>query len=569
MDVTTPIAVDEYERLLKKSKYDEIEAEYLVNGFREGFDIGYRGPVHRRDTANNIPFSVGNKVILWNKIMKEVKLGRVAGPYDMPPFRNSYVQSPIGLVPKDNTKTRMIFHLSYDFPNGNKSINYWTPADWCSVKYNDIDHAVQSSLELLRRMGTNKIIFYSRSDLSSAFRALPNLPDQRRYLLFKAENPDTGKFCFFAEKNIPFGAGISCRHFQNFSNSLRHIVECELDQHYVITNYLDDFLFISVSEPGANRMVRTFIHICNLIKFPVSHEKTEWASELMVFLGILLDGRRHCLAIPEEKRVVALNLVQKFKDKKKATIKDLQRLSGYLNFLHKAVVPGRTFTRRMYAKFSGKKICNKDGIPLKQYHHVNLDSEFRGDCAMWEQFLLHESIVNRPFLDLNKTLIATQVGLYSDASANCSLGFGAIFKGKSWIFGQWEKGFIERENPSIEFLELFGLCMGIFTWSEQLANARYIVFCDNESVQYIVNDMVGKCRNTMTLLRLLTLDNMKHNRRIFVQHISGKSNNLSDALSRLKFNRFFREAPKNVNIYPEKLPECLWPLSKIWISDKD
>ena len=46
---------------------------------------------------------------LWNKVMKEVELGRYVGPVERPPF-DSYVQSPIGLVPKDKgLKTRLIF----------------------------------------------------------------------------------------------------------------------------------------------------------------------------------------------------------------------------------------------------------------------------------------------------------------------------------------------------------------------------------------------------------------------------------------------------------------------------
>ena len=54
-----------------------------------------------KQNAPNLKFQgVGNKVILWNKIMKEVKLKRFTGPFERIPFEN-YIQSPIGLVPKD------------------------------------------------------------------------------------------------------------------------------------------------------------------------------------------------------------------------------------------------------------------------------------------------------------------------------------------------------------------------------------------------------------------------------------------------------------------------------------
>ena len=273
------------------------------------------------------------------------------------------------------------------------------------------------------------------------------------------------------------------------------------------------------------------------------------------------------LVVPEEKRLVALNWVQKFKNKRKSTIKDLQRLSGLLNFLNKAIVPGRTFTRRMYAKYSGKNFMTKKGVPLRQYHHVKLDEEFRNDCRMWESFLLYQDAINRPFMDLSLSQTLHEISLYSDASANPRLGMGAIFRGKYWIFVKWEEGFIEKERPSIDFLKLYALCMGVFTWSKFITQTRVTIFCDNMPVKFMVNNMAGKCKNTMMLLRLLALDNMRRDRRVFVEHIEGKQNNLSDALSRLQFDRFFDQAPNDVNEYPERLPEELWPLSKIWLKE--
>ena len=96
---------------------------------------------------------MGTKTDLWNKIIKEVKLKRYAGPFkkrDLP-FKN-YIQSPIGLVPKANGETRLIFHLSYDFKDsGQTSLNAKTPEQKCHVKYKDLDHAIAVSLELLKK----------------------------------------------------------------------------------------------------------------------------------------------------------------------------------------------------------------------------------------------------------------------------------------------------------------------------------------------------------------------------------------------------------------------------------
>ena len=105
---------EELNKLLIETNYPRKERIFLYQGFTTGFDIGYDGPSDVRQTAHNLKFrGVGDKVILWNKVMKEVGLKRYAGPFTRIPF-DTYIQSPIGLVLKDGGKdVRLIFHLSY------------------------------------------------------------------------------------------------------------------------------------------------------------------------------------------------------------------------------------------------------------------------------------------------------------------------------------------------------------------------------------------------------------------------------------------------------------------------
>ena len=122
--------------------------------------------------------------------------------------------------------------------------------------------------------------------------------------------------------------------------------------------------------------------LCGELQIPVAHNKTEWASTLVVFLGNLLDSERFILSIPLEKQAKALKLLEDLENKKKATIHPLQVLTGYLNFLLKAIHPGCTFTRRIYNKFTNLQ-TNKSGKPLKSHHHVKIDEELRFNCAIW------------------------------------------------------------------------------------------------------------------------------------------------------------------------------------------
>ena len=342
--VVTPIKVDILEDLLVKLQYDRNETAFLVKGFTEGFLIGYKGPKMRQDTSRNIPFTIGDKFELWNKIMKEVKLGRYAGPFkDKPPFEN-FIHSPIGLVPKAGGKARLIFHLSYQFRNGNESVNYWTPKDMCSVKYKDLDHVIVNCLKLLRDLGDcMHTIFFAKTDLDSAFRQAPVQICNHQWLCMMAIDLLSGEKYFFIDLCLPFGASISCSHFQRISNALKHITEWKARRFNALSNYLDDFIFLTLSKITCNAFIKVFLEVCALVDFPISSEKKEYATELIVFLGMLLDGRRKRVAVPEAKRLKALHLIRIFIQKKKAKVKEIHQLAGLLNFLNRAIFPGRVF----------------------------------------------------------------------------------------------------------------------------------------------------------------------------------------------------------------------------------
>ena len=71
--IVTPVKVNVVEKLLRQSNYDKEETEFLIKGFKEGFDIEYEGEPYRQHYAQNIPFrSVGSSEELWEKLMKEV-----------------------------------------------------------------------------------------------------------------------------------------------------------------------------------------------------------------------------------------------------------------------------------------------------------------------------------------------------------------------------------------------------------------------------------------------------------------------------------------------------------------
>ena len=501
---------------MEQTNYDRTETEFLLDGFTNGFDIGYRGVENRQSTSKNIPFTVGDKVELWNKIMKEVEAGRYAGPFDGIPFQN-YIQSPVGLVPKAGHKTRLIFHLSYRFSDeeNGKSVNECTPKEWCSVKYNDLDAAVAECLRI--GLQGKRPVYIGKTDLTSAFRVLPLKVRCFCWLVLKAEDPLDGKFKYFIDKCLPFGASISCSHYQRFSNALKHIAAARTNLiNKAITNYLDDFLFLALTKIICDGMIKVFLQVCEELNVPVAAEKTEWSDLRMIFLGILMDGKHHVLCIPVEKKDKALRLINEILAKRKATIKQLQVLTRFLNFLFLFLL----------THFTDVALC-------------------------------------RPMVDLSSSITAEQLFFYSDASAAKTKGIGAVFN-KHWLFARWEPGYIEKYQPSIEYLELYGLVAAMLTWDHLIRNNRVIVHCDNSSVVSMINNTSSTCGNCMYLIRLLTLNYLVNNRRVFAKRLRSEANYLSDALSRMQIDRFWRLAPPRMNPQLSKISPLVWPASRIW-----
>ena len=523
-NIITPVNVENLKILLNESKYDKDESEFLVDGFSNGFDLGYRGPEDIQQQAKNLKFTIGDKIELWNKVMKEVKEKRYAGPFEQIPFEN-YIQSPIGLVPKDNgKKTRLIFHLSYPRnPEQGTSVNASTPAELCTVKYKEFDAAVK--LCILEGKGCH----IGKSDMTAAFRHLGMKKKFWKYLVMKAQNPEDGKYYFFIDKCMPFGASISCSHFQRFSNAVAHIVQYFTKKENV--NYLDDFFFAQLIKKLCNNQIDVFLTICKKINFPVSMEKTFWGTTRLSFLGLLIDTVAQMICIPVEKIEKAELLINTVLSKKNVQLKQLQQLTGFLNFLGKAVIPGRAFTRRLYCIEENAKDKG-----LEKHHHVKIRAEMRMDLEIWKKFLQHPSIYARKFIDLDSTINSVNVEFFTDASANPQLGCGGI-SGSNWYIQQWDEDFIKQCKPSINYLELYAMTVAIMNWIHKYQNQRIYIFCDNMSVVQMVNNNTSKCKNCMVLIRMIVLKALTHNVNIKVKHVPGKLNKFSDWLSRMEYKK--------------------------------
>ena len=81
-------------------------------------------------------------------------------------------------------------------------------------------------------------------------------------------------------------------------------------------------MFISIWEDDCNNVTQQFIDPCGELGVPIAQEKMEWATNQIIFLGILIDGVRYCISVPKDKRLKAISELEEFVSKKKSTVKN-------------------------------------------------------------------------------------------------------------------------------------------------------------------------------------------------------------------------------------------------------
>ena len=485
-----------------------------------------------------MPTALADPNVVSSNLAAEVSLGRVAGPFDTPPFPNFQV-SPIGLVPKKNSnKFRTIFLLSFP-KSGMTSINYSISQEQFSLHYVSIDDAIEG----IMRFGQG--CFLAKTDIESAFRLIPVHPDHYELLGMYWE----GKYYY--DKVLPFGLRSAPFLFNQLSDALEWIL-LHKSQISFVCHILDDFLIIepkadttpfdSACQHNLSSMLFTFQNL----KIPIALGKTQGLSQVLEFMGIILDTVKMQARLPADKIAHLQGIFEQFQNRRSCTLKELQSLIGTLNFACKVVPPGRPFLQRMIALTRNVK---------QQHHFIKLNKGFFQDLEMWKNFVLNWNGAN--FFLPSLWQDSDSLVLYTDASG--TRGFGGIF-GTKWFQGHWQPHqLLGVPNISIAWQELFAIVVACHIWGAQLQNKRIEFKCDNEAVINMINSKRSKIPRAMDLIRHLTLLTLQYNIYVRALHIPGKRNEIADSLSRFQLQRFRHLAPQ-ADTNPCAIPEVMFSI---------
>ena len=507
-----PINLKNLKKMLKNYP-NKKAAEFLDRGFSEGFDLNYTGPRMPVDLPN-LKSVENNMEIAREKILKELKLGRYMGPFASRPLDNLR-SSPIGLVPKKSPgEYRLINHLS--FPPG-YSVNDFIADECCKVEYTSFDKAA----DMIAQTGRGAEL--AKEDIKSAFRLLPISPKDFELLGVKFEGQ------YYIDKCLPMGVRNAPAYFEQFSTFIEHCVKVQSGSDRVI-HYMDDFLCIGPAKSmgvSCHRVVQALKSVCEELGIPLAQEKSEGPTTRLTFLSLELDSSLMQVRVPHDKLAKARSKISKVLSLKTTAVKEIQSLVGLLNFICRAVRPGRAFLRRLIDLTQGQTVGKRQ---------LTLSEGARLDLQSWLLFL--ECFNGISVIPEECWLNNEEIDLFTDSSGG--IGFGGYLNGK-WFNGKWSSRDVVSNN-SIAWKEMVPITMAVLVWGEELRNRRIVLNTDNMSIKFVINKQTSHDPKIMKLVRTFVVACLKNNISFRAVHVRSHDNSIADSLSRFQMDRFHKLA---------------------------
>ena len=397
--------------------------DYILKGFREGFSLHFEGP-QCATMAKNTLSTMHYQEKIDEKLEYELKLGRISGPYQKPPFSNFKI-SPLSVRPKkEPNKIRLLHNLSY--PYDSRAVNFNIPKKFSSVKY----QSVLDAIKIVNNLGRG--CFLAKSDIECAFRLIPLKP---------AEYNLTGFYWkgIWFDKVLPMGSASSCFIFEKFSDSLQFI----LAENYGIINtvkVIDDFLLCGKDEMECTNNLNIFTSLMADLGIPLAPNKTVLPCKKLEFLGIVLDTNNMTAHIPAEKVSNYAEEINTHLKTRVLSLKQLQSIIGKLNHTVQIIAPGRAFLRRLYDLTIGH---------TKPHAQIQLSEGAIQDLKLWKKFFTEYN--SKPFLITPFQVVSTEINLSSDASHK---GFSGTY-GSHWVSGQWPEDWLQFSICILEIYPIF------------------------------------------------------------------------------------------------------------------
>ena len=145
----------------------------------------------------------------------------------------------------------------------------------------------------------------AKTDLKSAFRLIPIHPDDWNLLGIYWQSR------YYVNLFPPFGLRSAPFIFNQLSDALEWILKHNYGLKYVL-HILDDFFLAEHSRLDCLLSFSTLLHFFMSVKAPVVASKTMAPSQVLKFMGIILDSVRMEALLPDDKLTRIKDLLESF-----------------------------------------------------------------------------------------------------------------------------------------------------------------------------------------------------------------------------------------------------------------
>ena len=208
----------------------------------------------------------------------------------------------------------------------------------------------------------------------------------------------------YIDKVLPFGLRSAPKIFSAVADALLWILNKK-----GITkglHYLDDFILVAKDKGVAQKQKQALLSTFKNLEVPIEQSKLEGPDTCLTFLGIEIDTEKLQLRLPRKKLADLKALLASYMCHSSIPKKEIERITGLLQFACKVVRPGRPFLRRLYA-------LQEVGTHPRQLVRLNMSA--MADIIWWHLFVERWNGISLLW-DLG--LVQNDLSVVSDASGS-------------------------------------------------------------------------------------------------------------------------------------------------------
>ena len=474
---------------------DDKDRDFLLNGIRHGFDIvdSTAAPIPV-DTPNNRSAQPDAPLYeqATKQVLKEIEQGNYVVCQEKPK-----VISPFSAIPKPDGGVRLIHNGSQ--PPGASMNDYATL---------DMHHLFQTIDDAAKLMAPEW--FLAKVDLKSAYRSVPISEHSQQFTGLKWMVAE--QTVYLRDTKLPFGSKLAPGIFHQLSQSVKRMMARR--GYSCLVAYLDSFLILAPTRAACQEAQTTLIHLLRKLGFQISWNKLIDPTQCLTFLGVELDTVSMCLRLSRDKLAHLHQELLEFAKRQRATKRQLQSLTGKLNWAAAVIYGGRVFLRRIIDLSNSLK-CKTD--------RVRLSHAMRRDLQWWLQFM---AVFNGKSAVLDRQPITT---VHVDA---CNTGCGGTY-GSDWFYCNWSLDWAQVEPLHINYKELLSVVVAAIRWAPFWGGKRLYIMSDNQAAVGMLNRGTAKHPLVMEALRWLFWLSATYGFHLSGRYIPGVKNAAADSASRL------------------------------------